>query len=118
MKSARATQKFTMATAVLAAYFIVSGSPSLAVDILDTKCREFRPSYGINKRQLERPEVPYCATSGFSFFDEFSFNSCRSEMEGYRSKVEDFIKCLGAENDRVVDEFNEAIGDFNRKASR
>lgn len=111
-----------MKNTILAGLTILAAVTSIASlaearDVLDQKCREFRPSFGINKRQIERPEPPLCATMGLPF-DEYSFQSCRMEMEDYRRKVDDFTDCLGAENERAVDEFNEAVRMFNLKASR
>ncbi|QHW26645.1 hypothetical protein GYN07_20920 [Rhizobium leguminosarum bv. viciae 248] len=102
--------------AVILMSLLIGATTSQAQDSLDFKCREFRPS--LEKRSVERPEPPFCGTSFAPFFDEFSFNSCRSEMEQYRQKVADFADCLVDENKRAVKEFNDAVTSFNQRAGR
>ncbi|MBP2236148.1 hypothetical protein J2Z31_002662 [Sinorhizobium kostiense] len=50
------------------------------------------------------PSAPSCADGYGSFQDEWEFNSCKSDMETYKSEIEDFISC----KQREVDEANEA----------
>ncbi|QFY62813.1 hypothetical protein FZ934_20890 (plasmid) [Rhizobium grahamii] len=93
------------------------GVQSQAADFMDSKCRDFRKSFSIDKRTIERPEPPFCATM-FGQFDELSFNRCRSEMEDYRNKVAKFTDCLFDENERATEEFNTAVQNFNRRVGR
>lgn len=99
-----------LATAGLAG----SAEPALAIDLFD-ECREFRPMVVMSK-QIERPKPPYCAASAISFFDEFQFQSCRSEMLDYQARVERYGKCLQQENAEAIAEFNGTIESFNRLA--
>lgn len=55
------------------------------------------------------PSAPSCASAYGQFSDEWEFESCKREMEGYKSEIEDFAEC----NQREVDEANEQA----RKAS-
>lgn len=98
----------------LAAILAALATGASAQDIMDTKCRQFRPPLDLLKRTIERPQQPFCATS-FGTFDEFSFQTCRSEMEDYRQKIQDFAECLAYENERAVSEFNDAVQGFNRR---
>lgn len=93
-----------------------AGEPAVAIDLFD-ECREFRPIVVMSK-QIERPKPPYCATSVISFFDEFQFQSCRSEMLEYQARVERYGKCLQQENSETGDELNRTIESFNRLASQ
>lgn len=95
-----------------------AGEPALAIDLVDD-CREFRPIMAmVMSKQIERPKPPYCAASVISFFDEFQFQSCRSEMLDYQARVERYGKCLQQETSEAVEEFNGTIESFNRLASR
>ncbi|MES2667430.1 MAG: hypothetical protein V4712_15130 [Pseudomonadota bacterium] len=50
------------------------------------------------------PRAPYCLTGFTTFEDEYSFNSCRSELETYQDEVQDFSQCLADEVQDLVDE--------------
>jgi len=103
-------------TAVVAALAALMTTGVNAQSLMDTECREYRQVMSINKRTVERPEPPYCATS-FGPFDEFSFETCKRDMEEYQRKVEGFSECLVDENKRAVSEFNDAVRSFNIRAS-
>jgi hypothetical protein len=105
------------AVAALSISLLIGAATSQAQDFLDSKCREFRPNI-IDKASVKRPEPPSCATSFGSFYDDYSFNTCRSEMEEYRQKVSAFTECLVDENKRAAKEFNDAVTSFNLRASR
>ncbi|TBC65046.1 hypothetical protein ELH36_21020 [Rhizobium ruizarguesonis] len=92
----------------------LGAAESAASDFLDSKCRDYRHTFGLDKRTIQRPEAPFCATS-FGSFDEYSFTSCRAEMEEYRRKVAGFADCLADESDRATEEFNDAVKSFNRR---
>lgn len=73
------------------------------------------------------PSAPYCATSYGSFDDEDDFDSCKRDMENFRSEVEDYNQCLANEARRAIDEarqkqqaaldeYNDAVSSFNRRA--
>ncbi len=75
------------------------------------------------------PSAPYCANSYGAFDDEGEFDSCKRELENYKSDVEDFIRCNKREaqeaidnasraNSRAIEEFNEAVESFNRRATQ
>src|SRR5690348_7535830 len=53
-----------------------------------------------------KPDAPYCASGYGRFDDEYSFSSCKSEMESYRSEVEDFLACQRREGQAAIDEYN------------
>ncbi|MDQ0558697.1 hypothetical protein QO004_000472 [Rhizobium mesoamericanum] len=112
----KSIQQTTARTAALAAVLLFIGAAeSKAADFMDSKCRDFRKGYGLDKRTIERPEPPYCVTM-FGQFDEISFNSCRAEMQNYRNEVAKFTDCLIDESDRATEEFNSAVRSFNQKA--
>lgn len=49
------------------------------------------------------PSAPSCASNFGSFTDQFEFDICKSDMESYRSQLEEFARC----RQREVDEANE-----------
>lgn len=63
------------------------------------------------------PNAPFCATTYGKFDDDSDFNLCKSEMETYRSEVEDFLHCRKRESQEALDEYNNAVESFNRRAS-
>jgi hypothetical protein len=74
------------------------------------ECRDFSEIAG---NALERPEKPSCVES---ILDEVTFDSCREEMETYRSKISDYMRCLAAESKDALSEYNAAVSEFNCKA--
>lgn len=75
------------------------------------------------------PSAPYCANSYGAFENEDEFNSCKSELESYKSDVEEFTGCNKREaqeaidkaqraNEEAIGEFNEVVESFNRRASQ
>lgn len=63
-----------------------------------------------------KPDAPYCAASFGAFDDRSDFESCRSEMESYKSNVEEFLSCQKRESDSAVSDYNDAVESFNRRA--
>jgi hypothetical protein len=62
------------------------------------------------------PTAPYCATRYGAFDDDDEFRRCKSEMESYKSETEDFLSCQKRESDRAIQEYNESLEAFNRRA--
>lgn len=104
--------------AILVLMLTWSATEAVATDLMDTKCRAFRPSMDFQKQQLERPKPPMCLSIGLLGYDAATLARCGDELQDYRAQVEGFIECLSAENERVVDEFNEAVTNFNRASAR
>jgi hypothetical protein len=63
-----------------------------------------------------QPSAPFCATQYGTFDDTYDFDLCRREMQAYKSDVEDFLSCQRNENERAVQEYNDAVESFNRRA--
>lgn len=59
-----------------------------------------------------QPSAPSCASGYGSFDDEWEFDSCKRDMETYRSEVESFTLC----HQREVDAANEEAEDKAREA--
>lgn len=59
-----------------------------------------------------RPTAPYCVRSGSSL-DQYSFDSCRSEMEVYRARMREYLSCLDLEKQDMLREFNRSVDKFN-----
>ena len=70
-----------------------------------------------------KPSEPYCATRYGPFNDTHDFDRCKREMQSYRSDVESFLSCQRTEvenirrdNERAIQEYNDAVESFNRRA--
>ncbi len=67
-----------------------------------------------------KPSKPYCAEGYGRFSDDYDFQSCRSEMESYKSSIERYIRCVidEAESDvsKARSEYNSAVESFNSRA--
>jgi hypothetical protein len=70
-----------------------------------------------------KPDAPYCASSFGSFDDQYEFDRCKREMESYKDDVESFLRCqnlkieqIRSERQRAIDDYNEAVESFNRRA--
>jgi hypothetical protein len=62
------------------------------------------------------PSAPYCATSYGPFNDGYDFEDCKRDMVDYGSDVEDYIECLNDASQTAIDDYNDAIESFNRRA--
>jgi hypothetical protein len=63
-----------------------------------------------------KPDAPYCATQYGKFEDQYEFDRCKNEVENFKSEVEDFLSCQKRENQQAIDDYNEAVESFNRRA--
>lgn len=59
-----------------------------------------------------QPSAPSCATNFGSFPSEWEFDSCKRDMESYRSEIDTFIQC----RQRDVDEVNQQAMELARDA--
>jgi hypothetical protein len=62
------------------------------------------------------PAAPYCSTKYGPFDDEDEFHRCKSEMESYQSEAQDFVSCMKRKSDSIIQEYNNAVDSFNRRA--
>jgi hypothetical protein len=69
------------------------------------------------------PSAPYCAARYGVFDDRDAFDQCRREMTNYQTEVQDYLACIRREteelkrkSDAVIDEYNNAVESFNRRA--
>lgn len=73
------------------------------------------------------PTAPFCATRYGAFEDESEFRRCKSELEFYKSEAESFLGCqkresddfllsLKRKSDGIIQEYNDAVESFNRRA--
>jgi len=87
-----------------------------AAGAFDFQCSSFRPM--LQDRQLERPEKPNCAASYYAFTDSYEFDSCRREIEQFKSEVRNYLACLESESKEAVAEYNDVVSSFNRRAQQ
>jgi hypothetical protein len=73
------------------------------------------------------PTAPFCATRYGAFDDESEFRRCKFELESYKSEAESLLACqkreadeflsnLKRKSDGVIQEYNDAVESFNRRA--
>jgi hypothetical protein len=62
------------------------------------------------------PDAPSCASRYDKFDDQDEFDSCKREMESYKSEVEDFMSCLKREGDEAINDYDAAVQRFNSRA--
>jgi hypothetical protein len=57
-----------------------------------------------------KPDPPSCAGQYGKFDDQNEFDSCKNDMESYKSEIEEFVSCLKRQAD--------AVSNFNSRASQ
>jgi hypothetical protein len=69
------------------------------------------------------PSAPSCATRYGAFDDQDDFDRCKRQMRSYQSEAEDFLSCtrreaddLKRKSDSVIQDYNNAVESFNRRA--
>ena len=67
-------------------------------------------------RRCDRPDPPICLMS-LGMADQFTFDSCRSNIEQYRREVIDFLECSRRVQSDVSEELGAAIRKFNACAT-
>lgn len=67
------------------------------------------------------PSKPYCA-DGYSFTNSYEYESCKSDMEIYLSKMKRYMECLdrntSENNNEDVLYFNSKVTEKKREANR
>lgn len=66
------------------------------------------------------PTTPSCADDldTFGTSDQFEFDSCRDELEQFKSEIEDYIECEKRQIEEFLDEYNEQVRKYNCKIRR
>ncbi|WP_454656840.1 hypothetical protein [Bosea beijingensis] len=60
--------------------------------------------------------APSCASRFGKFDDEDDFARCKRQIEAFRSETEEMLRCLQSSREEALNEFNEAVESFNRRA--
>lgn len=60
-----------------------------------------------------RPDPPSCVSMMSINLDEFSFNSCRRDVQSYRDEIEDYKRCLQNDLADAIDEYSSTVRKFN-----
>ncbi len=63
-----------------------------------------------------KPDAPYCASRYGNFDDESEFDRCKSEMESFKYDTESYLSCLRRESEDAVNDYDDAVTSFNRRA--
>ena len=102
--------------AAVALLAVLVATPGLAFNF---ECSRFQ-TFG---QSLERPRQPTCVDAIYPPFDKdfaldfrYEVESCRSEIDTYRAKLNDYLSCLKSEGDDVVSGYNDLVRRFNCKA--
>jgi hypothetical protein len=64
------------------------------------------------------PSKPYCLDSFGDFSDQWEFEKCRSEVEGFVQKSKRYAECLSEARSDAVEKANTVVERFNCKARR
>lgn len=62
------------------------------------------------------PSEPSCVSGYVDFNNQYSFDSCRRDVENYLSEVADYRSCLVRAIDDAAEQANQVIEKFNCKA--
>lgn len=62
------------------------------------------------------PSEPSCISGYVDFSDQYSFDSCKRDVEDYLSDVSDYRSCLIEASNDAAEQANEVIERFNCKA--
>lgn len=80
----------------------------------------FMPSAVAQSLYCSEPSEPYCIDAYGTFDNDWSFRSCRDEVERYLEEVDRYAQCLIDEAQREIDdarrEADDVIERFNCKA--
>lgn len=61
------------------------------------------------------PMEPSCIGSSYTYQNEYSFNSCKNDLQYYLNELNSYVRCVANEASEKADE---AISEFNSRASR
>ena len=62
------------------------------------------------------PHKPYCVNSQSTYDNDYSFSSCRSQVQTYIRSVNSYVDCLRDEQRSAIAESNKVVDYFNCKA--
>jgi len=65
----------------------------------------------------DRPKKPYCVDMLGISRDEFTFQSCRVDVETFQRRVKEYVDCLDHEQQDLIDELRRTISRFNACAA-
>lgn len=71
-----------------------------------------RPSAGFGGYCTE-PQPPWCVDQSSTFKDESSFSRCRSDVESYTRRVDNYVDCLSEEQRSAIQKSNKVVSRFN-----
>jgi hypothetical protein len=97
---------------------ILFSAPVLALNL---ECLSFESLGG----GIERPIQPTCAvrlypplrSDRYGFYDfQLDVDRCRSEIESFRYKMNEYLSCLKSEGDEAISVYNDLVRRFNIRA--
>lgn len=63
--------------------------------------------------QIKRPALPACLDNLMILRDQLSLSMCKTELSAYVDDMDQYSRCLAAENKEAIREGNEAIENYN-----
>ena len=64
------------------------------------------------------PLAPDCVSQPREFGDDYELHECKFAMEFYAASVTQFRSCLREADQKAIDDFDNAVKSFNRRALR
>jgi hypothetical protein len=64
------------------------------------------------------PDKPFCVNGYQRFSSSVDFENCKNDLDRYRDEVEDYLACLKRKSNDAIDEYNDAVQDFNTQAGQ
>tara|TARA_R110000868_G_scaffold92734_2_gene257222 strand:+ start:15321 stop:15656 length:336 start_codon:yes stop_codon:yes gene_type:complete len=74
-------------------------------------------SAAVQAYYCSEPIEPYCIDAYGTFDDDYSFRSCRLDVESYLSEVDAYEQCVADELRRVADEAQMDVDNVRREAA-
>jgi hypothetical protein len=70
----------------------------------------------LDLRRCYEPSEPTCVSDDFAFRSDWGFQSCRSQVERFRSEVEEYLDCQRRNQRSAIEALNATIERFNCRA--
>ena len=81
--------------------------PPLAQAASPRECWQFG-----RRGDIRRPEAPMCNSTAF-FSSGEEMRSCQTQLRTYHDDMDGYLKCLKAEGDSALSEYNDEVRKFN-----
>lgn len=69
-------------------------------------------------RNCSEPSSPYCVNAYGAFKSRSEYESCKSELESFKSETLDYLGCLKKKSQEAIDEHSSAVDNFNMRVRK